>query len=252
MNKLIFLILYFASSLVFADGYVKLPLSSSIIDNNPDLYSVYHTDFVGYIGQFNAATSGTSSACQNDSSGVDSTSNVIGSFKCQTGTDTTGRGHIYLNVDGFRTGGQTIDAGWRIKLDALSDDTDTYTSVIGFIDTVTSVTMTNGAYFKYTNGTNSGKWQCIVAKASTETAYDCGLTADTSYHVFVIKINGAGTQFDFYIDGVLKKSVTDSSKYPTSSVAFGFGAGLKKSAGTNNVNMHYDWAYVKMTRSTSR
>ncbi len=60
---------------------------------------------------------------------------------------------------------------------------------------------TDGVYFRYTHGTNSGKWEGVCRSNGAETARDTTSTADTSFHTFAFEVNAAGNSCQFYVDG---------------------------------------------------
>ena len=217
-----------------------------------DLVSIHAVDFItnSNFADLNSVASGTSAAAQADDTGVNSTEKAIGVYKCQTGTDTTGRCHVGgINLNNLRATDQALQYGWRAMLGAVSDGTDTYAAHIGFFDSLTA-SAANGIYFRYTHGTNSGKWQCVAVNNSTETATDSTVAANTVYNVFEISVNQAGTQALFYINGTLVCTVT--TNLPDSSRVFTHGVQIIKSAGTTNRNFHFDWMYFKITRTTAR
>lgn len=73
----------------------------------------------------------------------------------------------------------------------------------------------DGYYFRYTKGANSDKWLGVSRSNSNEGTCDTTVAADTNFHNFTTDLNAAATQIDFYIDGVLKCSITDNTKIPS-------------------------------------
>jgi len=101
-----------------------------------------------------------------------------------------------------------------VKLVALSSADPDYTVRIGFIDNGAAES-TDGAFFRYNDNVNSGKWQKVTRNNGTETgsANDTTVTADTNFHRYTIIVNPAGTVAEFFVDGVSKG--TETTNIPT-------------------------------------
>lgn len=231
-----------------------LDLKDTILDPavNPDLYTIFQTDFAqNDRATLNVAASGAGAAATNDATtGCNTTENCFGVYEMSTGTTTTGRCSIY-NSGTWALGSHAIDYGIRFALSALSDATDTYTVYAGIADNPGAGNVTDGVYFQYTHGTNSGRWQAIVADAGTRVAFDTGVAPTATVNqVFRIVINQAGTQALFYIDGTLTNTV--SSGLPGAGDFTLFNNKIEKSAGTTSRAMSVDWLYIKTTRSSAR
>jgi len=140
----------------------------------------------------------------------------------------------------------------NLKLVTLSNGTNTYTIRTGLISSITGESA-NGAFFRYTDGTNSGKWQAVTRNNSSETATDTGVTAATSaYARFAIWCNAAGTSVVFFINGVAV--ATHTANIPTASGReFGYGVMCLRSAGTASLDAYdLDSIEVRAETSTSR
>lgn len=134
---------------------------------------------------------------------VASEANHPGIIQLSTSTSTTGRCAM-ANVqytDIVVLGGGKARYGGVFKIPTLSDVTNTFTVWAGFSDLQTG-NPTDGVFFRYTHGTNSGKWEGVCRSNGSETARDTAVTADTSWHTYEVEINAAGTSVQFYIDGV--------------------------------------------------
>lgn len=201
---------------------------------------------------FSSVASGTGAGLSSDNYGVDTTENAMGVLYLSTGTDTTGRNALEKNTfnDTFVFGIGSLKLRKRCSLRNLSDGTDTYTVYIGFGDNAGSGDMTDGAYFRYTHSVNSGKWEAVTAQGGTRTATDTTVTADTTYHIFEIRVNQAGTSVGFYIDGVLK--ATNTTNIPGAGQYTGHVLKIEKSAGTNARKVYEDWYDLLITRTSAR
>src|SRR4030095_1132922 len=197
------------------------------------LYATYDTQTTGNQGFWGttAASGGSVST-----STVASVAGHPANFQWTLGTSTTGSG------DWRTQSGSPILLGnswyWRhdmiIRIDKLSDVTDTYKLKVGFLDGTTTEP-TDGCYFRYTHSVNSGKWELVARQNNTETvtnATNTAVAAATWYHLTVI-VNPAGTVAEFFQDGVSLGTVT--SNIPTGA-GRGTGCGMSflKSAGTTD------------------
>lgn len=198
------------------------------------------------------AGAGTGSSVQSGSYGVGTAANALGVSQIDTGTTATGRRSLSCNLASLVTSKGRLRFSTRFAIEQLSTGVQTFTMYIGFIDSNATGDMGNGAYFKYTDGVNAGKWQCVTASGGTRTAVDSGVTADTSYHAFTTEINEAGTSVGFYIDGVLVATTTSNLPNGTLAQAFGYGWKIEKSVGTTQVNGSADWYYYELERTSAR
>jgi len=198
------------------------------------------------------AGGGTGQVNSNDSvTGVNSTENCLGVFEMVLGSGTTARAMIY-NSGTIMAGTNQLRCGFRSALTSgLSDGTNTYTAYIGFLDNPNSGDMTDGIYFRYTHSVNGGRWEAVVADAGVRAAVDTGIApSNTVNQVFVIIVNQAGTQAQFYIDGTLTNTV--SSGLPGAGDFFFYGAKIEKSAGTTSRSIAVDWLYFNSLRTSAR
>jgi len=162
------------------------------------------------------------------------TATLPGSWLFTTLTSAAGISTIYFAktiTNSFRGSNSHIIASAYIYLDTLSDGTNTYTFTFGIVGTANSTTNpeANEITIKYTNGTNSGKFQGVCRSSSTESTVDLGVTvaANTPY-VLTVCASKSGTEARFYIDGVFSGRIT--SNVTTTTV--GVRAFMGKSAGT--------------------
>ena len=183
--------------------------------------------------------------------GLDSTEKAIGVLAFGTGSSTAGGSGLTNVTYKFPFGnGFTCSLEYRAAISALSDGTDTYEIRVGFMD-ATGTAPANGAYFRYKHSVNSGKWQAVTVSASTETAEDTGITAEISvFHLFKVIGNAAGTQIDFYVDGVKTNDIT--TNIPTSGTAVGQVAVIEKTAGSTNRILYLDYYEFITERTTAR
>jgi hypothetical protein len=245
-----------SASKVPSQQSVKAYVDAQAARGGSELYSYFFTDFetVSFsnhtTGTFNNG-GGLGSVSTISTFGVGTAENAFGVYDVSTSTSTAGGASIARGSQLTFGFGYTFQVEFRMALSALSDGTDTYTAYAGFND-VTNGDGTDGAYFRYTHGTNGGRWEAVTRSNSVETAADTGVAADAgTYHIFKIIANAAGTQIDFYIDGVLKNSITtnipsDAARLTNNTYV------IKKTAGSTSRSLYMDFASYIATRTTAR
>jgi hypothetical protein len=151
-----------------------------------------------------------------------------------------------------RFGGQThvFEAGVRIP--QLSTGSETFTFIVGFYDSVSGVSVVDGAFFRYSHGNNSGKWEAITRNNSTQTVVDTGVTVVANYwYRLRVEVNAAGTLATFTLmteTGTVLATVTSSTNIPTAAGReTGSGAVLNKSVGTGTIYVEVDYFYLKIS-----
>jgi len=128
-----------------------------------------------------------------------------------TGANTNGGAGVITGVlTPFLFGG-SMYYSYRsvLRMNQLSTAAELFTMRAGFMDISTVGDAVDGCYFRYTNGTNGGRWQGVCRAASTESTCDSGSTPSASvWYSLGIKINPAGTSADFSVNDVYGCSVT--------------------------------------------
>lgn len=181
--------------------------------------------------------------------------NAVGIVSLDLGTTTTGRSALTGNGGAtpsfLKFGADRSRFQAKMAIHVLSNGTDTFTTRAGFMDSV-SAEPTDGCYFRYTDGVNSGKWQAVTRSNGTETATDTGVApvADT-WHLMSIDVNAAGTSVVFAIDG---STVTNTTNIPTGAGReTGYAISANKSAGTTGTSGAYvDFAEVEINFASQR
>lgn len=206
---------------------------------------VYREGFDDFLG--NANNSGHSMAWVSTVSGTGAASarlnTEVGTFGVHgldAGTTTTGRAGFNLgNVD-FFCGIGKIDFYFKVKFAILADGTESYQCHWGMGDVVAAGDQLDGVYFQYDN--TSGFLVIKSANNGTRTTTTTSFTMDTSWHIYRIASNAAGTSVDFYVDGTNYGTIT--TNLPTTAVR-GSGplAKIEKTAGTTSRIMYLDYFY---------
>lgn len=171
--------------------------------------------------------------------------NWHGGIQYATGTTTTGGvlqhfgnagGVMQIN---FNTS-YRYNYGIKVRLEDLSDGTETYKYWTGFADDhSTEASIVDGAWFSYTDGESSGQWECNTSSNSTRTTVASGITvaADTDYELEISVIGGSAY---FYINKTLV--VTTATNVPSGTTrATSINNSVRKSAGTTSRNIYWEW-----------
>jgi hypothetical protein len=140
----------------------------------------------------------------------------------------------------------------RHAINTLSDATNRYTCRIGFIDSVTAES-TDGAFFRYIDTVNSGRWQCVTRANNVETATDSGVAAAAGTWVkFEVEVNAAGNSIAFKINGTTVQ--THTTNIPTGSGrGTSYGNMVLRSVGTANfTSLLMDFAMCRQIFTASR
>lgn len=196
--------------------------------------------------------SGTGAAWAFTQYGSDNTEHAIGAIEVQTGTTNAGMSVLSKGSANFSLGrGNTFKLRMRSALKNLSDGTERYTVYQGFGDSIGSVEHTNGAYFRYSDSVNGGRWQAVVRDGGVETSADTGVAADLLYSIFEIRVNSGATSVAFYINGVLVATL--AANIPSGATDYlGLNFKILKSVGTTSRSFVMDWYDLLITRTVAR
>ncbi len=202
----------------------------------------------GVVGQYYRANAGATVAADWGELGLATasggngqtapTSALPGSFDINTASSASGVATLYFAdgvVNPVEIGSAHIVTSCVVYFPTLSDGSQTYTFQFGIIPTPTSTTLNvnNSVGIRYTNGTNSGKWQGFSRdNAGSESTADLGTTvaANTAY-VLTVCYDKARSEGRFYVNGAYSGRVTGNMPNATDA---GSRAGIFKSAGTTS------------------
>jgi hypothetical protein len=212
---------------------------------DPTKVSYYHDDFItgssASLLNWSPIPAGTGAGASTNNT-TNFASGICGMISLLTGTDTTGRCGLRTDANGFALDSSIdfYDLQFYMKLSALSDATDTYTTRIGYGDNIVG-NYSNGLYFEYTHGTNSGNWQIVAAGAGTRTTNNTSTAATANWTLFRIRVTPSSV--NFYINGseVANSPITGSNIPSGTSELFGLHFNINKSAGTTSRIMSFDW-----------
>lgn len=232
---------------------------ATLNDYDPSYTFYQFWDFIGY-GQ--AGVGGDSESFYGFNSGAGSTYQTAGGFnfdtthpgicRLQTGTTTTGFAGITQGTT-MNFGVGSYDLEMLIYIPTLSDGTETYSIVAGFGNAFTSASdFGNGAYFRYTHGTNSGEWEGKTADNNSRTTLDTATAAAAgAWTKLRITVNAAANLATFYINGTSVGTI--ATNIPTLTArSFGPHIQITKSAGSTNRLLYVDYVKLKIVPTTPR
>lgn len=240
-----------AASSESVKAYVGSQVSAGATPDT-DLRHLFTSDFTGaiyYTEGFVLNNQNSANFSSIVDFGVDGTEKAFGVHSLDTGVNTAGGIRYYRGS--YRFGfGATVKLRFRAAVSAVSDATDTYTTIIGYTSAYnTFATTPDGIYFKYTHSANAGKYQCVTRASGVETSTDSGLTPSTAYDILEIRINSDATSIGFYVNSVLVQTHTLNIPSNTSLYMQAF---ILKSAGTTSRSLYLDWCDELITRTTAR
>ena len=215
-----------------------------------------HNSTASQLGElgWQSIVSGTGTNVANHTGTFDSTT-VCGVMRIETGTTTTGRASLTINPASNNciaiTGGPIIVEG-AVRVEDLSNGTETYKIYFGLGDVTGAGDMIDGVYFSYSSADIAGDWQGNVSGTSTRTTLDTNtaVAADTWYRLR-IEINSAGTSAEFFINGTSKGTIADAN-LPTSTELTSLIFKIEKSAGSTERIAYIDYFYFRKDLTANR
>jgi hypothetical protein len=150
-------------------------------------------------------------------------------------------------------GNGVIVIGCWLRIPVLSNGTDRFKIVFG----LASETNVNNNYdgtgsadsilFAYQDNINSGKWEAVACNDGSQTLADTGLTAVANdwYHLEIV-VNAAATSAEFFagVNGAPLTSRATRTALPVDPDHMAPFFGIRKSAGTTEVDFQFDAIYV--------
>lgn len=201
----------------------------------------YHDSAVSAVNEWNPSTAGTGAGPT--VGGPEA--NHPGIFQFVTGTTATGRqfaGWASSNGSGKVVfGSGVVRLGVIQRIPTLSTAAEHFIVRNGYFDAVNLVNpIVDGAYFRYEESVNGGRWECRCVAASVETVLDSGVTVVAgTWYLLELEVNAAGTSVQFFINRVSVGSI--ATNVPTAGVGPVFG--INKTIGTTSRSVAYDYCY---------
>lgn len=189
------------------------------------------------------------------SDGTNANADLKGIAELHTNTGATNKPFVGTSVKAYQLFNHKYDSTWYIKTpSSLSDGTNTYQLLCGYLSSNNTLAQQFGAYFKYDyNGTTvadaddnitpSVTWKMVNSKDTTiaNKTYTDSTVAVTTNTWYKLRIVFSSTQVLFYINDVLRLTYTGAN-IPTGSFNY-FGAGftIQKSVGTSDRVAYADY-----------
>lgn len=154
----------------------------------------------------------------------------------------------------FILGGGVLTMQMLIQIPTLSVVGQRFTISfgIGTGDGISVVsTQPDGLYFTYSDNVNSGKWVINASASSVSTTANTNSTVDTSWHMYKIIVNAAGTSASFYIDGVQVANSPIATNIPTVNPITPY-LNVIKSVGASNSSVQIDLFTLTYNLTTPR
>jgi hypothetical protein len=174
-----------------------------------------------------------------------------GLYTLGTGTTNNATGKSVLDSSGgtnrIKAGGGSQTIEWRIRISNLSG-TPEFNIKLGLQDSSAIGDASNCICIGYSSTINSGNWRGTTRNASTSTFVNSSIAvAANTWYKLQIRINAAGTNVEFFIDGVSIGSST--TNIPTGN-AMRLMASIEKQ-GTSSAtsrSMDIDYVYYRVER----
>jgi len=161
--------------------------------------------------------------------------------------------HPSPTANNFILGGGILSINWIVNIATLSDVTNSYTLYLGLGNPTASASEpTDGVYFAYTHGTNSGNWVGKASNASSQSSANSSDAVSAGTWVNLgITVNADATSVSFYVNGVEIANSPLATNIPT--VAINPFLLAIRSAGTVPANaIRVDALYLTQTLTTPR
>jgi len=184
--------------------------------------------------------------------------NQEGVVGLNTGTTATGASAIRSDVNAppLFIGNGAISYEVYINVETLSDATNRFYNIFGFIGNAVPNNTTNAIYFLYDEGgvvvgnSANANWKCVTINSATRTFTTTSVAVTASAWVKLrIEINANATSVGFFINDILV--ATNTTNIPTTSTPITIFNGNIKTIGTTSRITYIDYiAYRKIFTTT--
>lgn len=196
-----------------------------------------NSNLIGMSGMAFVATSAGSTA-PSGSGGVSAIDHP-GVGHLDTGNGATAKATFRTATSFIKVGLAKIRCSALVRIPTLSDGTNTFFVGFGLADAantvgLTSVSGNHSIMFRYTHGTNSGKFQILNSNASGVQATDTGVTVVANQWYFLeFEVSADNTTISWWIDGGSSGSGTVTmTNAPATTAPMAFFMTIQKSAST--------------------
>lgn len=235
-------------------GWMPVGLHNS---SYPDWGYSYSTELVNVIGE------PWSQGPENGGTPVNQILNSLSPlslFGPSTSVNPTG-GYAWKTGSYYRAASGKKRTETKVAMSILSNATDRYTFIFGYVTTTTALNQTDGMYFLYdeggtsTGGSASPNWQCVCCRNGARTFLTTSIpvTDQTAASMQKLRIDddGTGSNVKFYINGALVGTIT--TNVPNgAAVSLSHQVRISKSTGTNNRVSYVDYMTLMEKFNTPR
>lgn len=198
----------------------------------------FYIDFVGDI----SGTSVTNSMYQ--FAGGGGSAGVSGAYSfpghpglCTVNSGSTTYASVSTSANALQLGGGRWWFETDLLIPTLSNATNEYALLTGFVGTTSSLTQTNAIAFLYdrsgasTGSTASDNWQILTAVANTRTYVPTSIAvANNTWYRLGVMVNADTTEAEYFINGTSVGTI--SSTFPITTTFMGFQGQVRRVAGT--------------------
>lgn len=161
-----------------------------------------------------------------------------------TGTTTTGRSAITSVASSMRLGFGRCLCETALNIPALSNSTQRFKVIIGFVNILSGNQPSEGVYWRYGDNDNTGKWQAVCTTGGVETTIDSGVTvAAATWYNLAVDINSDGSIATFWLNNSIVGTITTNIPLST---AIQSAVSIRKTAGTTARTVQIDYFYAGM------
>ncbi|MGB8818546.1 MAG: DUF2793 domain-containing protein [Rhizobiaceae bacterium] len=234
-----------------ADGSWGLPAPGEGTTGSPQRFYAFHECLNNPSDPLWLSTvSGTGAVHSNVAFGDP---NSAGALRSVLGTTAAGRTSIASPFfNGLLLGNGFARAAARFRIITLSDAVNTFVLRCGFIDSITGEPV-DGAYFRYTDSVNGGRFQAVTRSNNVETAVDTGIAgAINANFKLEVEANANATSVAFRINGAPVATITTTIPKGAGRET-GYGMSAIRSAGTASLISHdIDYLLAEQLFTTAR
>ena len=200
-------------------GFVSLvtPTSGDLItdfDKHPTYWTDFSENYVDTL-EFGNGFRSLSSAARNSSLSTKDHPGVVEVTASSSAGNARG---IYLGT-GFYVGGGAISMVVWVKYAAVSTSG---SFRFGLLNDPVKTNITDGVYFEVTNYASSAELIGITEASSTEEQLSTSVDLTTDWVKLEIQVNAAGTEAEFFVDGVSKGTNSTTMPSNTTTLIFYF------------------------------
>lgn len=219
------------------------PRAPVLVESFYDALGPLGSNGSGFFAQGNTGTGA-------GASGVAGEAGHPGIFRQTTGTTATGQTNFGTLLTAFLTADGTLTVEAMARLTQLSTGAQQFFQEVGFFNNSAGA-ITEGAYFRYNEARNGGRYEFVVERNNVEVITDTGILAAAGAWVkFRVQIAPDGLGVNAWLNGV---AIANVAPFP-SVIPSGIGAShnTRKTVGLTAVTIDLDYFYFSHLMRTAR